>query len=73
VELENINVTDEEITQIIEQSGLDEKVKDQAKKDNHYLGHLRDDLMERKVIELLKENAEIVEVYPQKETSKKNK
>jgi trigger factor len=71
VEIENISVTDEEINKIIDESGLDDKVKNQAKKDKHYLGHLRDDLMESKVIEVLKNHAEIVEVYPPKANAQK--
>jgi trigger factor len=64
VEAENIEITDEEINRIIDESGLDENVKKQARNDAHYLGHLRDDLLERKAIDVLKNNAEVVEVYP---------
>ena len=67
IQSENIAVSDEEVLTMIESSGLDEKVKKQAKNDQHYLGHLKEDLLERKIIEFLKSNAEITEIFPMRE------
>lgn len=67
IQSENITVSDEEVLTMIESSGLDEKVKKQAKNDQHYLGHLKEDLLERKIIEFLKSNAEITEIFPMRE------
>ena len=71
IEQEDLSVTDEEIQKLIDESQLDEKIKDQARKDQHYLDHLKEDLLERKVIEFLKSNADIVEVYPPEEKATK--
>jgi len=66
IQSENIAVSDEEVLSMIESSGLDEKIKKQAKNDQHYLGHLKEDLLERKIIEFLKSKADITEMYPMK-------
>ncbi len=63
-EKENISVPEEQVMQLIDSSNLDDKIKKQAKKDSHYLGHLKEDLTEQKALEFLKEHAEITEVYP---------
>jgi trigger factor len=68
IQSEKISVSDEEALSMIENSGLDEKVKKQAKNDQHYLGHLKEDLLERKTIEILKNNAEITEIFPMKQS-----
>jgi trigger factor len=64
MEKENINISEEEVLQLLNNSDLDEKLKNQARKDHHYLSHLREDMIERKVLDFLKEHAEITEVYP---------
>ena len=64
IEAENITVSDEEARKIIEDSPLDDKAKKQALKDEHYLYHLKEDLAERKLLDLLREHAEITEVFP---------
>jgi len=73
IQSENIRVSDEEVLSMIEKSNLDEKVKKQAKNDQHYLGHLREDLLERKIIEFLKSNADITEIFPMKRPAKGEK
>ncbi len=73
IEQEKISVSDEEIQKLIDDSGLDEKIKKQAKNDQHYLGHLKEDLVERKLIELLKNHAEMTEVYPRGKPAKGKK
>ncbi|MEJ2636381.1 MAG: trigger factor [Calditrichia bacterium] len=67
VEAENLTVTDQDAEKFIDESGLDEKTREMARKDKHYLGHLKEDLLEKKVLDMLKENAEIVEVFPMEE------
>lgn len=64
IEVENISVSDEEVLKIIDESHLEKKEKNEAKKNKHYLEHLKEDIIEKKVIDLLKEHAEITEVYP---------
>lgn len=65
-EAENIQVSDEEAIALIEQSpNLDEKTREQIKQNRRYLQNLKDDLLEEKIIKMLKEHAEIIEVYPQ--------
>ncbi len=67
VEVENITASDEEAFKLIDEAPAEEKIKEQAKADQHYLGHLKEDIAERKVLDLLKEHAEVVEVYPLKQ------
>lgn len=64
VEAENLSVTDEEAFQTIDGFQADEKTKEQAKKDRNYLNRLKDDLLEKKILDMLKSYAEIIEVYP---------
>ncbi len=80
VEEENISVSDEDMFKLIEESNLDDNIKKQAREDRHYLDHLREDLLENKVLDFLKEHADITEVYPlqgtgvsQKESGKTEK
>jgi len=73
IDQEKISVSDEEIQKLIDESSLDEKIKKQAKNDQHYLGHLKEDLVERKLINLLKSHAEITEVYPRGKPAKSKK
>ncbi len=63
-EAENISISDEEAINFIEESNLDEENKKVAKSNPQYLQRLKDDLLEKKVLDMLKEHAEIVEVYP---------
>jgi len=70
---EKIAVSDEEIQKLIDDSQLDAKIKKQAKNDQHYLGHLKEDLVERKLIDLLKKHADITEVYPRGKAGKSKK
>ncbi len=71
IDTENISITQEEINNIIDAANLDKKTKNRLTSDKHYMDHLREDLIERKVIEMLKQNAEIIEVFPYKESGKK--
>jgi trigger factor len=64
MEKENLNISEDEVLQLLNNSDLDERLKKQARKDRHYLSHLREDMVERKVLDFLKEHAEITEVYP---------
>ncbi len=74
-EVENIQVTDEEVKKLIdESSGIEEKFKEHLKNDRSYINRLKDDLLEKRILDFLKENAEIVEIFPQgKEAAKKTK
>ena len=74
VESENITISDDELRQMIDQSNLEEKEKKRIRNDQHYLEHLREDLLEKRVIDLLKQHAEVTEIYPlQKQAEEKNK
>ncbi len=66
IKQEGLSVPEEELLKLIDESDLDPKIKKQARDDQHYLDHLRDDILERKVMEILKSQAEITEVYPLK-------
>ena len=70
---EKITVPDEEIQKLIDDSNLDAKIKKQARNDQHYLGHLKEDLLERKLIDFLKKHADITEVYPRGKIGKGKK
>ncbi len=64
-EVENIQVTDEEVKKLIDESqGIEEKFKEHLKNDRSYLNRLKDDLLEKRILDFLKENAEIVETFP---------
>jgi trigger factor len=64
IEEENLTVSDEEALKLINESNIEAKTKQKLISDQHYLKHLKEDLIERKVIDILKNNAEIIEVYP---------
>jgi FKBP-type peptidyl-prolyl cis-trans isomerase (trigger factor) len=64
IETENITVSDDELRQMIDNSNLEEKEKRRIRNDQHYLDHLRDDLLEKRVIDLLRQHAEVTEIYP---------
>ncbi|MBN2365918.1 MAG: trigger factor [Calditrichaeota bacterium] len=63
-EEENLSISDEEVFRLIEESNLDDKIKKQAKLDRQYIGRLKEDLLENKILEFLKEHADVTEVYP---------
>ena len=69
IETENISITDDELRQLIDQSKLEEKEKKRIRSDQHYLEHLREDLLEKRVIDLLKQHAEVTEIYPLQKTA----
>ena len=74
IETENISITDDELRQLIDQSKLEEKEKKRIRSDQHYLEHLREDLLEKRVIDLLKQHAEVTEIYPlQKKAEEQSK
>jgi len=65
-EAENIQVSDEEVRALIDKSpNLDEKSKNQLKSSPRYLQNLKEDLLEEKIIKMLKEHAEVIDIYPQ--------
>ncbi len=71
IEAENISITQEEINNMIDAANLDKKTRNRLTSDKHYMDHLREDLIEKKVIEMLKQNGEIIEVYPYKQSDNK--
>ena len=74
IEAENISIPDDELRQLIDQSKLEEKEKKRIRNDQHYLEHLREDLLEKRVIDLLKQHAEVTEIYPlQKKAEEQSK
>jgi len=64
IEAENISVSDEEAFRSIDTFQMDEKTREQAKKDRNYLNRLKDDLLEKKILDMLKSYAESIEVFP---------
>jgi trigger factor len=64
IEIENISISDVELRQLIDQSNLEEREKKRIRNDQHYLDHLREDLLEKRVIDVLKQHAEVTEIYP---------
>ncbi|MFZ0392192.1 MAG: hypothetical protein WAN36_17145, partial [Calditrichia bacterium] len=70
-EKENITVSDEEISNIIDSMGLDEKSKEVMKNNSTYFNHFKEDALDRKVLKFLEDNAEVVEVFPMQESEKK--
>lgn len=64
VEAENLTVSEEEIREYLDKMNLEEKMKELFLSDERYQGQLKEDLLENKVLDLLKENAEVVEVFP---------
>lgn len=71
IEKENLTVSDEEALKLINESNIEEKTKRKLLLDQHYLKHLKEDLIERKVIDIIKNNAEIIEVYPYNKSKNK--
>ena len=65
IEVENIEVTNEEIEQYIDSLETDEKSREMFKKDKRLKERIKDNLLEQKVLNLLKENAEVIEIFPQ--------
>ncbi|GAB4378022.1 MAG: trigger factor [Calditrichia bacterium] len=63
-EAENIEVSAEEVNQFIQNLPMDEKDKERAKRSQGYLNHLREDLLDRKIMDFLKSHAEVIEIYP---------
>jgi trigger factor len=63
-DIENVSVSDQEVLKIIEESNIEEKTKKKIKSDKHYLDHLKEDLIEGKLLEILKSHAEVTEIYP---------
>lgn len=70
-ELENIEVEQKEINEWIDKMRLEEKQKEEFKKNQQIKNRIGEDLMEQKVIGLLESNADIVEIYPQENSSSK--
>jgi trigger factor len=64
-EIDNIEVSDEEIIQRIEESNRSDEDKKKMKKDARFKSMLKDNMREEKVLKLLEENADITEVFPQ--------
>jgi trigger factor len=73
IEIENIFVPDAELRQLIDQSDLEEKEKKRIRNDQHYLDHLREDLLEKRVLNLLRQYAEVTEIYPIQKKVKEQK
>jgi trigger factor len=65
MEIEPIEITEENIDQHLESLHLEEKAKKQAMKDRSTREHVKDDLIEQQILELLKKEAQIIEVFPQ--------
>jgi trigger factor len=63
--LEKIEISNEDINNHIESLDLEEKAKKQALKDERTRNRLEDDLFERKILEFLKTEANVIEVFPQ--------
>jgi trigger factor len=63
-EMENIQVTREEVFQRIDATLYKKGEKKQLKENEDFVLRLADDMLEEKVVNFLKENAEITEVYP---------
>lgn len=62
---EGLFVTDEEALKLIDSFNISTKEKHQRKKNKDYLYNLKQDLLEEKILHLLSQNADIVEVYVQ--------
>jgi len=71
VELENIEVEQKEINEWIDKMKLEEKQKEEFKKNQQIKNRIGEDLLEQKVIGLLESNADIVEIYPQENSGSK--
>ncbi len=68
-EVEKIEVSDEEVLNYIDSMKFEEKTKELIRNDSHLMEDFRSELVERKVVDLLKENAEVIEIFPQAVTS----
>jgi trigger factor len=69
---ENIDVSQEEILQKIDESGSSDEEKKNMKKDARFKSMLNDNLKEEKILKLLEDNAEVTEVFPQPVKSNKS-
>lgn len=67
METENLSITNGDAEQFIESAPWGDEEKAKAKKDEHYLRHLKEDLLEKKIVDILKQNAEVIEVFPMQE------
>ncbi len=64
--VEGLEVTQEEIDKAIDEDPrIPEEQKEQLKKDDHFVGHLVDDLLGKKILDFLAEHAEVSEVLPE--------
>lgn len=68
---ENLEVSDQEILQQIDESNYSDEEKKQMKKNDNIKSTIKDNLLELKVLKLLEANADITEVFPK--TSKEGK
>ena len=68
---ENVDVSEQEILQQIDESNYSDEEKKMMKKDKHFQSMLKDNLLEDKVLKLLESNADITEVFPK--TAKEEK
>ncbi len=65
-EVEGLEVTQEEIEKAIDEDPrIPAEHKEQLKKDDHYVGHLVDNLLGEKILNFLAEHAEVTEVLPE--------
>ncbi|RMG67521.1 MAG: trigger factor [Calditrichaeota bacterium] len=64
-EVEQLDVSMEEVHQVIDTIPASDAEKEQAKNNPRVVDRLRDDLLEQKVLKLLETNAEIIEIEPQ--------
>ena len=65
-EVEGLEVSDEEIEKVIDEDPrIPQEQKELLKKDEHFKGHLVDDLLGKKILDFLAEHAEITEVLPE--------
>jgi hypothetical protein len=71
VEQEKIEVEQKEVNELIDKMNIDEKQKKQLQENNQLKNRLAEDLLEKKVINLLESNAEIIEIYPQENMESK--
>ena len=70
-EAEGLEVTQEEIEKVIDEDPrIPADQKEQLKKDSHFIGHLVDDLLGKKILDFLAEHAEVTEVLPEGVTEK---
>ncbi|GEM_PF-884672 len=65
MEVEDIDISEEEIMRRIDNLNISDEDKKKAKADSRILEDIRNEILEEKLFELLKSEAEIIEVYPQ--------